>query len=473
MFLDIIITNGNHMTDRMEDYRGDLLDRASFATRLEGFLVSEARFVDAGLVVTLCGCYGSGKSWFLEHWAEKLEKMEGPFRFIIRINAWVEDYCDEPLATISSAISDAMPEADQRSSGWSEVAKDVGWLLAGGLNEVAKSFSGIDVMAAGTLAERKKRERRIKSHVAQDFFTSFAAKRTILGKVRQTLGQLAQSAPVLILVDELDRCRPDYAISFLETINHVFDVRGVSFVLAVDREQLQASAEATFGSHCRSVEYFRKFIHREIPLPPPDERQWRAITKAYVNRFLHAEDVRKCYLHLYDRYDMFSDLVSFAMRFSLNLRQIQEVFRILGHLWVDLRKKDNDRSLKYAYGYASALIVFVKVGRPDLYNCFHQPMDLVGIRKICSEYAVNPRHAFLCLTSGCQRGDDNQQFMESLLKEFEKLPEDSSTLYRNGMRNEALRQALGSFAQEWNFATNPMGSILHAIDDLESFSTTS
>ena len=34
------------------------------------------------------------------------------------------------------------------------------------------------------------------------------------------------------MIDELDRCRPDYAITYLETIKHIFSIKGTAFVLA-------------------------------------------------------------------------------------------------------------------------------------------------------------------------------------------------------------------------------------------------
>lgn len=53
--------------------------------------------------------------------------------------------------------------------------------------------------------------------------------------------------PLFIMVDELDRCRPDYAIELLERIKHLFDVKNVVFLLAIDGEQLLQQVEHTFG----------------------------------------------------------------------------------------------------------------------------------------------------------------------------------------------------------------------------------
>src|SRR5690242_5599096 len=53
--------------------------------------------------------------------------------------------------------------------------------------------------------------------------------------------------PVVFFVDELDRCRPDYAVALLERIKHLFNVEGVVFVLSIDRQQLVNSVKAIYG----------------------------------------------------------------------------------------------------------------------------------------------------------------------------------------------------------------------------------
>lgn len=72
--------------------------------------------------------------------------------------------------------------------------------------------------------------------------------------------------PVLIFVDELDRVRPDYSVKFLEAIKHIFSVQGICFVLAVDRDQLEASVRQLYGS-IDFENYYRRFVTREARLP--------------------------------------------------------------------------------------------------------------------------------------------------------------------------------------------------------------
>ncbi len=53
--------------------------------------------------------------------------------------------------------------------------------------------------------------------------------------------------PMFVMVDELDRCRPTYAIELLEGIKHLFGVPRVCFVVATNLDQLAESAKAICG----------------------------------------------------------------------------------------------------------------------------------------------------------------------------------------------------------------------------------
>lgn len=67
----------------------------------------------------------------------------------------------------------------------------------------------------------------------------------------------------MFFIDELDRCRPTFAIELLERIKHLFDIQNIVFVLSIDKEQLEASTAAAYGSAINAPEYLRRFIDLE------------------------------------------------------------------------------------------------------------------------------------------------------------------------------------------------------------------
>lgn len=169
---------------------------------------------------------------------------------------------------------------------------------------------------------------------------------------------------VLFLVDELDRCRPDYAIFYLETIKHIFDIKGAVFLLAADRQQLENSAKAAFGADLDFDEYYRKFIHREISLPEISDDKYRLLASKYVRFYLEGNGHRKCFMQIDSHcVDNISELIG---ALKLTPRQIQEVFRIIGHLFDTTEEKKG--RLRWCLAIGSVLMAALKVGCPKIFH---------------------------------------------------------------------------------------------------------
>ena len=86
----------------------------------------------------------------------------------------------------------------------------------------------------------------------------------LANSLEQTDGERVQ--PIVVIVDELDRCRPDYAISLLEEIKHLFDVPGITFLIALHGEQLTHSINAVYGEKFNGSAYLRRFFSRTYKL---------------------------------------------------------------------------------------------------------------------------------------------------------------------------------------------------------------
>jgi hypothetical protein len=79
-----------------------------------------------------------------------------------------------------------------------------------------------------------------------------------------------QVAPIVIIIDELDRCRPTYAIKLLEEIKHLFDVPGLVFVFGMHGDQLAHSVKAAYGQQFEATSYLSRFIGRRYKLKTPN-----------------------------------------------------------------------------------------------------------------------------------------------------------------------------------------------------------
>ena len=354
-----------------QTFETDLLKRKKFAERFEELLITEHRFVDDGLVIALHAPFGSGKSHFLEMWRADLNRRRSQGESLpipVVLNAWVSDFCGDPLVAISSALFEAIDGTAEieptKAEAFKETARDVVWTGAAMLNNFVAGWTKVDATKALELKDKKKEERQAKRpDVIKAFEERVAALRELKAKLCDCFG--GDEVRAIILVDELDRCRPDYAIHYLEVIKHVFDVRGVAFVLAVDLDQLKASAVSLFGA-IHFDEYFRKFVRRVESLPSITD--YRRLCSSYFPRYIATVEGAGPKRDSVLTTDTFvSDHLPAILRgFAVTPRQAQEIFRIAG--FVGAATKLSRGRVAQMGTLALFLLSTARIVRPELYH---------------------------------------------------------------------------------------------------------
>jgi len=373
----------------VSNFDEDLVDLREFSQRLLRFIEVERHFVEGSLVVGLSSKYGSGKSTFFRMWKDDLEKADPPVT-VVSLNAWESDYIGDPLFSIVAALVGRIQRSGKNANAIVSAAKDLGWLATAVGGQVVAKFTGIDMIAAGDVAEKKKADREAPSTVPMDAFSVYQARESAMARLKAALGRFIEEseARILFLVDELDRCRPDFAIAYLETIKHIFDLPGATFVLAADRHHLENSARTAFGPNLDFDEYYRKFVHREVPLPPISEAAYHRFATEYAKHFLEREDVRHCFMALdHHRLKNVTELIA---ALKLTPRQIQECFRVMGHLLST--QPERRGKLLWALGVASVSMAAFRIGRTDV---FHQ----------LGNQALAPKDAIKLLRDDLKLGD--------------------------------------------------------------------
>jgi hypothetical protein len=296
-----------------EVWLGDLLDRRSDAALLQNFLTARQHERNlAGLqtayVLNLNAAWGHGKSFFLERFEQQL-KLTG--HIATSVNAWRDDSGSEPLVAVMAAIEDALRpylsrrkrlkrvwEATRVSGGEAMLA-----IARGTIKKTASKFIGegaedlLEIYhdtteivpdakheSAGPEAKDDDLSNEVGtaiSQVADRLMTERlnAYKRKIKSieffkkNVRALIVELGRISkvklPMFVLLDELDRCRPTYAIEMIEQVKHLFDIDGVTFVVATDTEQLAKSITAVYGYEFDGRRYLLRFFNREYQFPEP------------------------------------------------------------------------------------------------------------------------------------------------------------------------------------------------------------
>lgn len=255
-----------------DPFQYDLLGRKAFGEALAASIAA----VEGPGVFALDGQWGTGKTTFVQMFTQHLRN-EG-FR-VVEINAWETDYADNPLAAISSSLMAAFPD-DESKRGLRTALVKLLRVVGPPAIRIA-TFGSLDL---DPTIEKEAGEMLAKW--AESNLTRLEEHPSSLEEFRVKLRGLAApdgDKPMVVVVDELDRCRPTYAVELLETIKHVFDEDGLVFVLALNRRQLDRSAAVLYGSTVDPESYFRKFFDVELRLPdPPDGKVVaRTILKEY------------------------------------------------------------------------------------------------------------------------------------------------------------------------------------------------
>lgn len=416
-----------HVTNFAED----LIDLREFSQRLLRFIDVEHHFVDGSLVIGLSSKYGSGKTTFFQMLKDDIEKgnsVIGPIT-VVSLNAWESDYFGDPLFSIVSALVGCIQESGKEADPIISAAKDLGWFATAIGSQVVSKFTGINPVAAGEVAEKKKSAREVKPPVSVDAFTVYQARKNAMGQLKAALEKfIADSeSKILFLVDELDRCRPDFAIAYLETIKHIFDLPRATFILAADRHHLENSAKTAFGPDLDFDEYYRKFVHREVTLPPLSESAHNRFASTYSKHFLERDDIRQCFMSLEGhQIQHISELIA---ALSLTPRQIQECFRIMGHmLSTELDKRGK---LLWCLGSASIVMSALRIGRPKIYEKLGtQSLDPVEAMKLLRD-DLNLKHVdwwFTLFATGQGLAFKEGQRLIDVLKEVGLVSDDADTL---------------------------------------------
>ncbi len=248
--------------------------------------------------------YGEGKTFFLRRLAEHIS-LTHPVAFV---DAWADDLADQPMTALAATLKEALKDeldAPEVRSRWKEfmsksgrVAKIAGiglakrglgiLLTAGAVDAAEEALNQVDDAVkdavneglagagqgladdsfAGSGASSRLMETRIAQF--QEGQAAISGMKQSLNAVIASLQNGSTSPPIIIVIDELDRCRPTYAIKLLEEIKHLFDVKGIIFVFGLHGEQLSHSVSGAYGPGFDGKGYLRRFFRRRYALKEPN-----------------------------------------------------------------------------------------------------------------------------------------------------------------------------------------------------------
>ena len=323
--------------------------------------------LEGPFVLALDSPWGTGKTTVVNMLRAVLKKDKYT---TVYFNAWKEDYVSDPLIPMVAAIDDLKLAQDGADGVFQQRMATV--------KKVASTFAkrglvaGVKVGTMGVLDLEKFQEDILSNEsgkAAEDLIESFKKEKRSLENFRESLEDAVQAIgegepqrPLVFFIDELDRCRPSFAIELLERVKHLFDVKNIVFVLSIDKKQLEAITAAVYGERIDATEYLRRFIDLDFSLPLPHTK---AHTKELINRFDLKDffEARRKYSSLAYDYENFIEAFTFlAATFELSLR-VRE--RCLARLAVVLMQTPDDH---YLDPIVLSLLIVLRLKRQDLYD---------------------------------------------------------------------------------------------------------
>ena len=271
--LDLLATEENIYTTFIDDAIGRDADVFSFVSFLNS--------LDSGTVIALNARWGEGKTFFvkqtklvleafnpyyenIEHreeikktWEKLRKKQEIEIQPFVTVyyDAWMNDNDEDPVLSLVLAIL-------QEIDGLTSLENERGILdLAGNVLDcfTGRTVKGVlDSLRGTPPLENIKKAKDLESKIAA-FFESILPER---------------GNRMVVFIDELDRCKPDYAIHLLERIKHYFGNERITFIFSLNMDELQHTIRKFYGNDFDACRYLERFFDFRIELPKPDMRRF-------------------------------------------------------------------------------------------------------------------------------------------------------------------------------------------------------
>ncbi|AWZ01235.1 KAP family P-loop domain protein [Rhodobiaceae bacterium] len=300
-------------------------------------------------VLNLDAAWGGGKTFFLKGVQDLLEDQG---HLVAYVDAWKDDFAEDPMIAVMAAIDEPVTRFIQNhellAKTWKNIRSSVANIAVtvgkGAANQLLKKLTGEAAdEIRGQLSELIASDPEANDNFkvvadalkaglteAVDKVVAFKNEQSEIAKFRSDLAALLDqirqqgiaNVPLFVLVDELDRCRPTYAISMLERVKHLFDVDGVVFIIATNSEQLRHSINSVYGEKFSSGRYLSRFFDRTFRFRRPSQDE-------FLNSLFERHQLPPELFSSPPNNDHVAFFVNVASEYDLSLRDIEQCFDML------------------------------------------------------------------------------------------------------------------------------------------------
>ena len=357
-----------------------------------------------GFVLAINNEWGTGKTTFVKMWQQHL-KNEG-FQTIY-FNAWENDLDDNPMVAIMSELKALVQTENQEF--FDKIIKKGAIIgkkvLPIVIKSLLKKYTGIktdeisEALADGT------------SEILSSEIDEYINRKQTVSEFKTELEEFVRKTgnekPLIFFVDELDRCRPDYAVEVLEHVKHFFSVPGVVFVLSIDKKHLESAVKGVYGSEqIDSNEYLRRFIDLEYSIPPPQIKVFNEYLYEYYDfRFFFSSEERRKHSAFRDDKEFLLEIADVLFtKTNATLRQQERVFALTRLILCSFK------SNQHIFPSLLFVLVYLKTMQNDIFQKIERnEFTLQELSNTFSEMVYSEREEI---------SDDMLLYTEALLLHF-------------------------------------------------------
>lgn len=347
------------------------LQREPFASILTEIL----EVYSDNFVLAINNEWGTGKTTFIKMWEQQL-KNKG-FKTLY-FNAWENDFENDILvALISELVALKNEKTEMTFDGVLKKATPLIKSMSMGIIKTQlEKFTGEDFVEQIFNINESALSKNLADQI-QLFKNRKACITEFKSNLEKFVSQSMGNKPIVFIIDELDRCRPNYAVEFLEQIKQLFSVKGIVFILSIDKVQLCHAIRGVYGNlNINAEEYIKRFIDIEYSIPEPNSQLFCNYLYDYFqfSEFFNSKK-RRGYNDLADdgtAFLQFSNLI-----FNHNHLSLRTQEKIFAHARLSLCTFNSNQ---YVLPYLFTLLIYLKINHKDIYDGIKN--DLFSIQEL-------------------------------------------------------------------------------------------
>jgi hypothetical protein len=316
-----------------------------------------------GFVLAINNEWGTGKTTFVKMWQQHLKKNK--FKTIY-FNAWENDFDSNPLVALMSELETLANDKNKK------VFKSVvekGAVLVKNIAPAILKAVADKYINSKVIADAIENTTKASTEILEEEIKAYTSKKKTIIEFRKELEKFVKqsdnSKPLVFIIDELDRCRPNYAVEVLEQIKHFFSVSGIVFVLSIDKKHLSSAVKGFYGSEqIDSNEYLRRFIDLEYSIPKPSTKNFtKYLFEYYSFKDFFSSQERLKYNELREDESNFLMMAEFLLiKSNITLRQHERIFALTRLALCSFKANE------YTFPHLLFILVYIKIMQDELFK---------------------------------------------------------------------------------------------------------